>query len=424
MNDSNSIVSGDVPRSQLPISQRQRRTGQCTVCLRHLSLTGSGLVHQHGPGCAGNGCPPVDGSIIVCSSQSETSSSQSTAQLLSDDTPELIDVLRSERCRLLKRIPKASRSLAADKLSTLLERIVADPDDIQRWNDLQRFSNACFAVQGGRGGKRHVSSLATKVNKALDMYTSAHQPMTSLRHSDKKRSRRADAEANIAARVTEKLEDGDVRGAIRLASSDDTMAPHDQHTLDALRLKHPPRCQTLDDNNLPRTQDNHHSCPPLVVQESDVIEAVKSFPAGSAGGVDGMRPQHLKDLTNVNTGDAGQRLVSRLTEFANICLAGKIPTSIRPIFCGASLCALNKKDGGIRPIAVGCTLRRLVAKIAAKSVQQKMAAKMAPTQLGFGVKKGTEAATHAARRYIQQLLPGQALLKLDYVNAFNAISRK
>jgi len=201
------------------------------------------------------------------------------------------------------------------------------------------------------------------------------------------------------------------------------MAPHDQDTLDALRLKHPPRYHTLDDNHLPRTQDNYHSCQPLVVQESDIIEAIKSFPAGSAGGVDGMRPQHLKDLINVNTGDAGQRLVSRLTEFANICLAGKIPTSIRPIFCGASLCALNKKDGGIRPIAVGCTLRRLVAKIAAKSVQQKMAAKMAPTQLGFGVKQGTEAAAHAARRYIQQLLPGQALLKLDFVNAFNAISR-
>ena len=151
MNDSNSIVTGDVPRSQLPISQRQRRTGQCTVCLRHLSLTTSGLVHQHGPGCAGNGYPPVDGSIIVCSSQSETSSSQSSAQLLSDDTPEPIDVLRSEPCRLLKRIPKASRSHAVDKLSTLLERIVAEPEEIQRWNDLLCFSHTCLGVPGGRG---------------------------------------------------------------------------------------------------------------------------------------------------------------------------------------------------------------------------------------------------------------------------------
>lgn len=36
--------------------------------------------------------------------------------------------------------------------------------------------------------------------------------------------------------------------------------------------------------------------------------------------------------------------------------------SILPVFSGASLCALTKKDGGIKPIAVGFTLRRLVVK--------------------------------------------------------------
>ena len=153
------------------------------------------------------------------------------------------------------------------------------------------------------------------------------------------------------------------------------------------------------------------------------MNAIKSLPAGSAGGLDGLRPQHIKDLTNMHTGEAGQRLISRLTDFVNLCLAGRVPASIRPIFCGASLCALNKKDGGIRPIAVGCTLRRLVAKTASKLVQEKMTAKMAPTQLGFGVKQGTEAAAHATRRFLQQLRQGQALLKLDFVNAFNAISR-
>jgi len=142
-----------------------------------------------------------------------------------------------------------------------------------------------------------------------------------------------------------------------------------------------------------------------VVQDRDIIDAIKSFPAGSAGGIDGLRPQHLKDLTSVHTGDAGRRLVSRLTEFANLCFAGEVPTAIRPVFCGASLCALTKKDGGIRPIAVGCTLRRLVAKTASKLVQEKMAAKLAPIQLGFDVKQGTGAATHAARRFLRDLQP-------------------
>jgi len=48
---------------------------------------------------------------------------------------------------------------------------------------------------------------------------------------------------------------------------------------------------------------------------------------------------------------------------------------------------------------------------------------LAPIQLGFGVKQGTEAAAHAARRFLQDMPPGQALLKLDFFNAFNTISR-
>ena len=52
-----------------------------------------------------------------------------------------------------------------------------------------------------------------------------------------------------------------------------------------------------------------------------------------------------------------------------------------------------------------------------------MTATLAPIQLGFGVKQGTEAAAHAARRFLRDMPPGQALLKLDFVNAFNAISR-
>jgi hypothetical protein len=112
-----------------------------------------------------------------------------------------------------------------------------------------------------------------------------------------------------------------------------------------------------------------------------------------------------------------------MTEFANLCLTGRVPAVIQPVFCGASLCALNKKDGGIRPIAVGSSLRRLVAKAACKAVMTKMAARFLPVQLGFGVPRATEAAAHAARSYIAGLQPGQGLLKLDFSNAFNKVRR-
>ena len=94
-----------------------------------------------------------------------------------------------------------------------------------------------------------------------------------------------------------------------------------------------------------------------------------------------------------------------------------------PVFGGASLCALSKKDGGIRPIAVGCTLRRLVAKAACSAVRDRVTESLAPLQLGFGVKQGAEAAAHAARCYINNLGPDEAFLKIDFINAFNAVSR-
>jgi len=128
-------------------------------------------------------------------------------------------------------------------------------------------------------------------------------------------------------------------------------------------------------------------------------------------------------MTSPITGIAGQRLAVSLTEFSNMCLAGKVPAAVRPVLYGASLCALLKKGGGVRPIAVGSTLRRLVAKAACRSVQEVMVGKLAPIQLGFGVRQGAEAAAHAARSFLANLSNGEALLKIDFTNAFNTLSR-
>ena len=104
-------------------------------------------------------------------------------------------------------------------------------------------------------------------------------------------------------------------------------------------------------------------------------------------------------------------------------LDGQVPAAIRPFCCGASLFGLSKKDGGIRPIAVGCTLRRLVAKIVVHQVNTEVATILAPHQLGVGVKLATEAAAHACRTYVNNLTSGQAVLKLDFNNAFNSLHR-
>ena len=77
---------------------------------------------------------------------------------------------------------------------------------------------------------------------------------------------------------------------------------------------------------------------------------------------DGLRPQHLVDMTSRSAGAGGELLLRALTTFTNFVLTGEVHVEIRPFLFGASLTALNKKDGGVRLIAVGCTLRRLVAK--------------------------------------------------------------
>ena len=90
----------------------------------------------------------------------------------------------------------------------------------------------------------------------------------------------------------------------------------------------------------------------------------------------------MKDLLNHTGGQVSSSFFSALAGFATLVLEGRTPPSV----CfGATLTALNKKGGGVRP---GCTLRRLVAKIAGNKVRDDMVALLAPRQLGYGVEVG------------------------------------
>ena len=129
--------------------------------------------------------------------------------------------------------------------------------------------------------------------------------------------------------------------------------------------------------------------------------AIQSFPNGSAGSPDGLRPQHLKDLLNAPAGRDGEELLRALASCVNLTLEGKTLLSVQATFFGASLIALRKKDGGMRPVAVGHTLRRLAAKCTGSLVLKSVSAYLAPLQLGYGVSRGVEAAAHTACLYLQ-----------------------
>jgi len=223
-------------------------------------------MHSHGPGCPGSGQPPVLGSVTsvslrqnVKAQSSSTKPSDSThnsadsSQLPSQSPTEIIEFLRLRRCRVLKRVPKALRIPAAEKLAETLRQVVADPDCIGKWVDLLLFTFSCFAVPGQRGGKRHLASLASKINAAVASFpVSTPSTPTPVLHKVKPSKSRLHSLDNLAARVSSKLEDGDIRGAIRLAASDDTMAPFDDVTAAALQSKHPARA-TIPTDSLPPT---------------------------------------------------------------------------------------------------------------------------------------------------------------------------
>jgi len=117
---------------------------------------------------------------------------------------------------------------------------------------------------------------------------------------------------------------------------------------------------------------------------------------GSAGGPDGLRPQHIRDLLMCR--EAGPEFLSALTAFANLVLAGGCPSVISPVFFGERLLALNKKSGGIHPIAIGFTLRRLASKCAISFGTSQLRTYFYPHQLGIGAPGGCEAAVRSARR--------------------------
>ena len=94
----------------------------------------------------------------------------------------------------------------------------------------------------------------------------------------------------------------------------------------------------------------------------DILLALRSFPAGSSGGPDGLRLKHLLELNNCKA--TGQSLLIAAFSLINLLLESKNHPDLIPILFGENLTALVKKSGGISSIAVGYTRRRLAAKCA------------------------------------------------------------
>ena len=148
----------------------------------------------------------------------------------------------------------------------------------------------------------------------------------------------------VARRVSRKLEEGNIKGAVRLATSADIIAEVNDSTISALQSKHPPPYPESSPIPAP---DKSHLNNTIIVSTLDLIKAIKTFPRGSAGGPDGLRPQHLLDLMGSSAGEAGALHIQALTNFANQVLANETPEIVCPFFFRATITTITKKDGGL-----------------------------------------------------------------------------
>lgn len=184
---------------------------------------------------------------------------------------------------VVKRIPRGARNTVASALSSHIREVV-NKNDRSSWERLLTFPYYALHVERGKevGG-----SLTQKIKNNCVSGSCSLQNFNNRTFTVNKNKK---PESNTK-KIESKLNDGDTKGAADLLFSSDALAPDTEDTYSALLSKHPPPAAT---SQLPDAPDGSECTP--VVTSDEVLAAVLSFKNGSAGGLDSLSPQHLKDL--------------------------------------------------------------------------------------------------------------------------------
>ena len=345
--------------------------------------------------------------------------------------PSLEDILRAD-FSTISYVPKAALTEWSRVLTDLLWAVSNNPEDVAL-HQLLLLAPSCILHTSARGGRKHQRQLAAVIKdrigkwrngQYLTLWTAANPPPETVRLRGRRskqnvRSRTAKEEQAQAnqRRCHRLVQDFQYsRGVQALTSRGIDQSSHAAYQ--AMVEKHPQRPLIIPDPDPPAS---------LTLNVEQVKSALLSFRTGTSPGPSGLRAEHLKSALKAPTPARGEGFLHALTKFCNVMAAGKLPTSVAPFFFGASLFALNKKDGGYRPVAVGEVLRRLIAKCLAFNAAPKAAELFSPLQVGVGVKGGVEAVVHAIRFLVDDTpIPADSkwVLQLDFANAFNTIARE
>ncbi len=161
---------------------------------------------------------------------------------INEDSSEEKDQLKyigtyKRKFRLLHRIPKGARILAASMLTSILNDCISNNDDETAWENLLLFSyKALHAPE-----KSKSNSLVASVKLNISNFVLPH--VNNLKGY--KRNAKT-TEEKLIERVEAKVADFDIRGAVRLLTSSDSIAISDNNTLHELQQKHPSPSRPLE----------------------------------------------------------------------------------------------------------------------------------------------------------------------------------
>ena len=141
---------------------------------------------------------------------------------------------------LSKHIPKSVRSTCASHLVSRLCKVAANPQSVANWLEVFSWGHSVFH-QPKRGGRLH--NLSSVIKRRLSAYSAEGGtpgiPEIVQQHKY--------STAALSQAVAAKLEDGNVRAAVRMLMSNDSPASPSLESLKALNEKHPAASSTLSD---------------------------------------------------------------------------------------------------------------------------------------------------------------------------------
>ena len=212
------------------------KSAQCPRCSRTIKLTKDLMLHPHGP--PGNRC------TLSGQSPFEKVNCEADIRVREDSIESAIGIvhfMNISRRRILKLFPKTSRITVSAALRDTLNAILDSPNSKIAWLRLFVFPTLCLQAPL-RAGKSHKQSLATQVNNRITIFMQNRDiVLLKTRTKSKQSSNHQTDVEQLMKRVSEKLDEGDVKGVVRLARSDNGILELSEEILSKLREKHPSR---------------------------------------------------------------------------------------------------------------------------------------------------------------------------------------